>query len=504
MSRTVPPLAASKYVVYDNGCCSPKFIRSTLYNVPTAEDILKTSCLPFGVIIQPLADVDIYDTQVPLADFGALGPVRCGRCKAYVNPFFQFVQGGRKFICNLCSFETEVPPEYFANLDMSGRRVDIDQRPELLFGSCEFTVTPEYSSRPAKPVSYLFAVDVSYNSVKSGMLATFTSAIKHFLYSGEYSLPAGATVGFITFDRAVHFYSLKPSLEQFHMMVVGDVNEMFVPLSQGLLVDPAASRNVIINFLDNLPRVFANNTVAEPALGAACQAAFDALHLQILQKQHGGKLSIFQTALPTYGPGPLKNREDVKLLGSDRERLLYEPQEFFWKKLAQDYVNAGIGVDTYLFSSTYIDVATVGVLSAMTSGDTFLYANFDASRDAEKFGNDLQRTLNRRFGFEALLRVRVSNGLKVVEHFGNFFMKNSTDVEFAGIDSLKAIGVALKHDGKLDEKLDTHIQAALLYTTAEGQRRVRVHNLSLANTSQLANVFRFAEMDTSINFFCKA
>ncbi|KAL2917952.1 COPII coat Sec23p-Sfb3p heterodimer component [Polyrhizophydium stewartii] len=498
MSRTVPPLAASRFTVFDNGNCSPKFIRSTLYNIPATEDMLNTSQLPFGLVIQPLAEIDRGDTQVPFVDFGESGPVRCNRCKAYVNPFFIFVQGGRKFVCNMCNFENEVPTEYFSNLDMNGRRVDVESHPELLHGSCDFAVYKEYCARPPKPVSYLFAIDVSFNSVRSGMLATCTSAIKHFLYSGEYSLPAGATVGFITFDRGVHFYNLNPNLEKFQMMVVGDVSEMFVPLSQGLLVDPIKSKTVIEGLLDTLPRVFANTVIAEPALGAACQAAFDAL------KECGGKLSIFHTALVSFGPGTLKNREDVKLLGSDKERQLYEPQEFFWKKLAQDCTAHGVGIDSYFFPNAYIDVATTGILSSMTSGDTHIYSGFDATRDGEKFANDLQRTLGRRYGFDALLRVRVSNGLKVTEHFGNFYMKNSTDVELAGIDSLKAIGVALKHDGKLDEKLDTYIQAALLYTTAEGQRRVRVHNLSLPATSQLVNVFRYAEMDTSINFFAKA
>jgi protein transport protein SEC24 len=92
----------------------------------------------------------------------------------------------------------------------------------------------------------------------------------------------------------------------------------------------------------------------------------------------------------------------------------------------------------------------------------------------------------------------------VVDYFGNFYMKNSTDIELAGIDSQKTFAVSIKHDGKLDEKLDSGFQVALLYTTAEGDRRIRVLNLSVPNSSSLGNVFRSAEMDTTMNYLAKA
>jgi protein transport protein SEC24 len=92
---------------------------------------------------------------------------------------------------------------------MNGRRIDADLRPELKFGSCAFEVANEYCARPPLPVSYLFAIDVSYNSVHSGMVSTFASAIKHFLYSGQFEIPDGARVGFMTYDRSIHFYNMK-------------------------------------------------------------------------------------------------------------------------------------------------------------------------------------------------------------------------------------------------------------------------------------------------------
>ncbi|KAJ1560093.1 COPII coat Sec23p-Sfb3p heterodimer component, partial [Nowakowskiella sp. JEL0078] len=84
-------------------------------------------------------------------------------------------------------------------------------------------------------------------------------------------------------------------------------------------------------------------------------------------------------------------------------------------------------------------------------------------------------------------------------------MKNTTDVELAGLDSFKTVSVTLKHDSKIDETRtpDVYFQTALLYTTATGQRRIRVHNLAIPVTSSMANVFRFADMDTTINYMCK-
>ena len=94
-------------------------------------------------------------------------------------------------------------------------------------------------------------------------------------------------------------------------------------------------------------------------------------------------------------------------------------------------------------------------------------------------------------------------GLRIADHFGNFFQRNVTDLEFGIIDSDKAIAARIKHEGKLDEKVDAHFQCAVLYTSAAGERRVRVHNLAVPVTSLLANVFRLADMDTTLAYIAK-
>lgn len=82
-------------------------------------------------------------------------------------------------------------------------------------------------------------------------------------------------------------------------------------------------------------------------------------------------------------------------------------------------------------------------------------------------------------------------------------MRNSTDVELAGIDSDCAVAVGFKIDGKLDEKFESYFQCAMLYTNTSGIRLIRVINLSLSNTASLNVFFRYADIDTTLAFLSK-
>jgi protein transport protein SEC24 len=119
------------------------------------------TAIPFGLVISPMADVGPDELPPPIVDFGEMGPVRCIRCKAYMSPFMQFVDGGRRFHCLLCKATSEgtyffrsksflfiifytVPAEYFQHLDHTGQRVDKHERPELSLGTYEFVATADY------------------------------------------------------------------------------------------------------------------------------------------------------------------------------------------------------------------------------------------------------------------------------------------------------------------------------------------------------------------------
>uniref|UniRef100_A0A0C9RVY2 Putative vesicle coat complex copii subunit sfb3 n=2 Tax=Ixodidae TaxID=6939 RepID=A0A0C9RVY2_AMBAM len=105
--------------------------------------MLRQTALPFALCISPFARQAPGESALPLSDFGEDGPVRCNRCKAYMCPLMQFIDGGRRFQCVFCKATTEVPPSYFAHLDHLGQRSDKFQRPELCLGSYEIVATKE-------------------------------------------------------------------------------------------------------------------------------------------------------------------------------------------------------------------------------------------------------------------------------------------------------------------------------------------------------------------------
>lgn len=47
----VPPLVTTKFVTQDQGNASPRYIRSTMYTVPTTADIIKQVCIHICVCV---------------------------------------------------------------------------------------------------------------------------------------------------------------------------------------------------------------------------------------------------------------------------------------------------------------------------------------------------------------------------------------------------------------------------------------------------------------------
>lgn len=236
MEQHLPPPGAIPFVTHDQGNSSPKFARLTVNNIPSSSDALSATGLPLGLVLQPLAPLQAGEQTVPVLDFGDVGPPRCRRCRAYINPFMIFRSGGNKLVCNMCTFPNDVTPEYYAPTDPSGVRVDRNQRPELTTGTVEYLVPKEYWAKEPVGLRWLFVIDVSQEANDKGFLKTFCEGILEALYGDDLknddndeendnsdekkdqndtqqarALPPESKVGFITFDKVAQFYNCSVS-----------------------------------------------------------------------------------------------------------------------------------------------------------------------------------------------------------------------------------------------------------------------------------------------------
>jgi protein transport protein SEC24 len=473
----------------------PAFVRMTTGAMPMSTGTKSKAAVPIGAIIQPMATPPA-DCPVPVVNFSSTGVVRCRRCRTYINCFVKFLDGGRRWRCNVCQLANDVPADYFCDLDGEGRRRDRMDRPELHLATCEFVAAAEYMVRPPQPPVYLFLIEASYASVSSGMLRCVASTLAHTLdrLPGE----ERTQIGIMTFDTTLHFYNLSSALPQ--MMVVPEIDETFIPMPDDLLCNLAERKDNARSLLDKLPEMFASTQATEVALGPALKAAYQLI-------QHiGGKLEVFSATRPTVGDAKLKNREGgggpggapPKAADGKGSNLLL-PDIDFYKNLAVDCSKQQICIDVWATGAQYQDLASIGQLAKHTTGSVYHYPAFSDVSGGERLSRDLQHNLTREQGWEAVMRVRVSRGLRIAAFHGHFFIRGTDLLALPNVDEDKTFAIEIAHEENALAAGSCCMQAALLYTTSSGERRIRVHTASLPVTTSLTSLYDSADLDACVN-----
>lgn len=241
-------------------------------------------------------------------------------------------------------------------------REDLAARPELTHASIEIAAPAEYMVRQPMPPVFAFLIDISSSAMQSGMVAVAAQTIRENLSK----LPGGprTMVAFMTFDSTVHFYGLDPNASSPQMYCMPDLEDVFLPAPNHLLVNLEQSRDQVEAFLDSLSGgMHASTRDVESAVGPALDAA------RLLIHRLGGKIITFLSGLPCLGAGNLQNRENSRILGTDQEHVLLKPANDYYKRYAIKSTQYQIGVSLYLFANSYIDVSTLSELAAVTGGE---------------------------------------------------------------------------------------------------------------------------------------
>jgi protein transport protein SEC24 len=187
-----------------NSCISPSplanahasYQRCTLNAIPTTSSLLSKAKIPLALVITPYRSLKEGDEAVPVVTDTVIA--RCRRCRTYINPYVQFLEGGNRYIlcftsppetegpsrwrCCMCNMTNEVP-QLFDWDQVRNQPGDRWSRAELNHSVVEFIAPTEYMVRPPQPAVYIFLIDVSNSAVQSGKFSTFQPMLPCSLFA---------------------------------------------------------------------------------------------------------------------------------------------------------------------------------------------------------------------------------------------------------------------------------------------------------------------------------
>uniref|UniRef100_UPI0037E6FB3E protein transport protein Sec24C n=1 Tax=Semicossyphus pulcher TaxID=241346 RepID=UPI0037E6FB3E len=490
----LPPLATTSCIIEDRGSASPFAIRSTSYCVPCEGQTALLSRLPLGALVAPLANQNPGELLPVITESECV--MGCGWCGASMCTAMGWQDCGQRFYCPFCGKLSEVPWQHFQpTKGVEGLRVDREKRPELNMGSYEIL-----NSQKGEPAALLLAIDVSASALRGGHLEFATQQILtllSFLNRDDGDALADIRVGLMTYDSRLHLYDLSPALSRPHMLVITETEDLQLPVREGLLVSLKDCIDGIDSVLQLIPEF---GPECDDSGGVPMELPVKA-GLAVLQALNcPGKLLIFHTA-------PLIETEHTNsssgFFGSNKPKSIFQPSEPA-VSLAKQCVSQGCGVHLFLLSQQDVGGAWPGHIPYLTGGALYTYSHLQGELDRERFSSDLKSIVETDTGYKAELRISVNKDLRVSGCYGLFIPGPSpSQVTMATLDGLTTLAVELAHTRAVDETRGVALQVALSYSTRTGDRRTRVHTLTLRCSRHLQDAFRQYQAQTLLTFYCK-
>lgn len=101
------------------------------------------------------------------------------------------------------------------------------------------------------------------------------------------------------------------------------------------------------------------------------------------------------------------------------------------------------------------------------------------------------------------MRVRCTRGLQIHTFHGNFFVRSTDLLSLPNINPDAGFGLQISYEESLIDVKTVCFQAALLYTSSNGERRIRVHTLCVPVSASLSDIMQSADVQCIIGLLSK-
>jgi len=456
---------------------------------PTTKKIHKSLAIPLSIMIQPYASVYSHE-EFPTVSFGATNPVvRCELCRSYVNPFSEFLDDGQRFKCNICGSINTTPQFYLASTGNNGVRVDKHERPELCCGTYDIKAGTDYMARPPMAPTYFFVLDVSQKGIENGSLEMFSNVVNEMITNDWFWGDVRTRIGFLAYDTNVHLFNLDPKLKRPQLITLTDIDHLTrLPVPENLLVNLSDCKELVKNVVKAIPTMFAETKDAGSNLIHAVRVSTSIL------RATGGRIYVIQSN-PNIISEPAMSIKGAPT-GQDKKMFMM-PTTGKVMEITPDMHQNFISCNLFIFSNSYKNSITIGELAKYLSGDIHYFPE-GADRN-HKFYYEFKNSLLREYTWETVFRLRVSQGWNVKKIYGNYSIKFSNDLlSVPNIDDTKALVYEVELDDEIARFSTFYLQTALLYTTSNGERRIRVVNYGVRLTDNIHEIEQYIDSQVLI------
>ena len=502
--------------------CSSEYISTTSNILPSNEETLSKLSIPISISLCPMKNTGI---ELPLINYGDKSIPRCpnANCRAYLNPFVKFIDGGEKWICNFCGLINNTDDYYYCDVDKNGERLDIKEKKELCCGSYEFIANKSYWKRGKTPTEamYFFIFETSLGAIDNGFFNACVESVKDVISNESFYNGNKVKISIITYNLGVDFYSFNEKYSQPQMLTVND-DPIFLPTNtNNLIFNLEKDKDKILQTLDliqntfnrNNQNIINNNIKDSQQIFQAIIGAF------LIGKNKGGKIILFSSSniLSTIP----KMKEGIEP-NMTKEQLAYSPLDN--KKLRNigiNLTNENIGCDIFACADSKINTLTLNQVCEYTNGHLYFFKKFNIDLHYKNIFNQIRRVLTRPISWEGVNRTRFSLGYRISSYSTPILITNIDLFIFPTCDSdqnylfsISPPPIKKEEDEENEKKTNfynnstpkenyVYIQSALLYSYGDGTRRIRVHNLCLPISSNIRYIYNEVNSELLASYYLK-
>ena len=504
----------------------PEYISTTSLIFPKDTKTLSQLSIPMSIALSPMKNTG---EELPLIDYKENNIPRCPNrnCRAYMNPFVKFIQGGEKWLCNLCGQINDTEEYYYSDVDKNGIRLDINDKPELCCGSYEFVTNKSYWKKGKDPTEafFIFVFETSKGAIENGFFTACIESVKEAINNEIFYNGKKIKISIMTYSSGIDFYSYNEKFTQPQILTVDD-DMMFLPTDKNnLIFNLDKDKDKILQTLDLIQNTFNknNNNIPNNSCKDSLQILQAIVGAYLIGKNLGGKIIVFSSSnslnsIPKMNVGLDKSmtKEQIAYTAHDSRKL---------GNMGINLTNENMSCDIFATAESQISTFTLNQLCEYSNGHLYFYKKFKIELHYKNIFNQIRRVLSRPVCWEAVNRTRFSSGYKISGYStpilvanGDLFIFPVGDSDQSYLFSISPSPPKQEENNEDKEKKGNnyfntygveennnylYIQSALLYSYGDGTRRIRIHNLCVPLVTNIKYIYQEINAEMLATYYLK-